>query len=77
MNVAFPPSKDIDGKIADYALELDTYQAQDYIRTFMRSNALLTKQETECPMPPDQQAHMRETLGVHCSGLNFSFDRGL
>jgi hypothetical protein len=47
VNVAFPNSKEIDNKIVEYALELDTYQvqscarAQDYIRTFMRSNALL------------------------------------
>jgi len=47
VEVHFPNSKEIEGRIAEYALELDDYQvqscarAQDYIRTFMRSNALL------------------------------------
>lgn len=47
VEVAFPDSKDIEGKIGEYALELDDYQvqscvrAQDYIKTFMRANALL------------------------------------
>ena len=45
--VAFPDSKEIEDRIAEYALELDDYQvqscarAQDYIKTFMRANALL------------------------------------
>jgi hypothetical protein len=47
VDVAFPDSKEIEDSIAKYALELDDYQvqscarAQDYIKTFMRSNALL------------------------------------
>jgi len=47
IDVAFPDSKEIEDKIAEYALELDDYQvqscarAQDYIKTFMRANALL------------------------------------
>jgi len=47
VDVAFPDSKEIEEGIAKYALELDDYQvqsyarAQDYIKTFMRSNALL------------------------------------
>ena len=47
VEIAFPESKEIEDKIAEYALELDDYQvqscvrAQDYIKTFMRANALL------------------------------------
>jgi len=47
VNVAFPNCKEIDDKIEERALELDDYQiqscarAQDYIRIFMQSNALL------------------------------------
>jgi len=46
IEVTFPDSKEIEDKIAEYALELDDYQvqsyarAQDYIKTFMRANAL-------------------------------------
>jgi len=45
--VAFPNSKEIEDRVTGYALELDDYQvqscarAQDYIKTFMRANALL------------------------------------
>jgi hypothetical protein len=48
IDVAFPASKEIEDRIAEYALELDDYQvqscarAQDYIKTFMRANALLS-----------------------------------
>jgi hypothetical protein len=47
VQVSFPSSKDIENRIVEYALELDNYnvqscaRAQDYIKTFMRSNALL------------------------------------
>jgi len=47
IDVAFPYCKEIEDRIAEYALELDDYQvqscarAQDYIKTFMRANALL------------------------------------
>ena len=47
VDVSFPRSKEIDEKIVEYALELDSYQvqssvrAQDYVETFMRANALL------------------------------------
>jgi hypothetical protein len=47
-DVAFPASKEIEDRIAEYALELDDYpvqscvRAQDYIKTFMRANALLS-----------------------------------
>jgi hypothetical protein len=47
IEVAFPRSKNVEERIAEYALELDDYQvqsyarAQDYIKNFMRSNALL------------------------------------
>jgi hypothetical protein len=47
VEVAFPDSKEIEDKITEYALELDDYQvqscarAQDYIKIFMRANALL------------------------------------
>jgi hypothetical protein len=47
VQVAFPRSRDIENRIVEYALELDRYQvqssarAQDYIRNFMRANALL------------------------------------
>jgi hypothetical protein len=47
VEIAFPESKEIEDKITEYALELDDYQvqscvrAQDYIKTFMRANALL------------------------------------
>jgi len=46
-DVAFPYCKEIEDRIAEYALELDDFQvqscarAQDYIKTFMRANALL------------------------------------
>ena len=46
-DVAFPKSKEIEAKIIEYAMELDSYEvqssvrAQDYINTFMRANALL------------------------------------
>jgi hypothetical protein len=49
--VTFPNSKEIEDKIAEYALELDDYQvqsyarAQDYIKTFMRANALLNERK--------------------------------
>jgi|SRR5208283_3218640 len=44
IHVQFPHSKDIEGKIVEYALELDNYEvqssvrAQDYVKTFMRAN---------------------------------------
>jgi len=47
VEIAFPESKEIEDKITEYALELDDYQvqscarAQDYIKIFMRANALL------------------------------------
>jgi len=47
IQVAFPRSRDIENRIVEYALELDEYdvqscaRAQDYIKNFMRSNALL------------------------------------
>lgn len=47
VEVVFPDSKEIEDRIAEYALELDDYQvqscarAQDYVKTFMRANALL------------------------------------
>jgi hypothetical protein len=47
IHVQFPHSKDIERKIVEYALELDNYEvqssvrAQDYVKTFMRANALL------------------------------------
>ena len=47
IDVDFPYCKEIEVRIAEYALELDDYQvqscarAQDYIKTFMRANALL------------------------------------
>ena len=47
VDIAFPNSNEIDSKIEEYAMELDTYQvqtsvrAQDYIITFMRANAHL------------------------------------
>jgi len=47
VEIAFPESREIEDKITEYALELDDYQvqscvrAQDYIKTFMRANALL------------------------------------
>jgi hypothetical protein len=47
VNVAFPRSREIEDRIAEYAMELDWYgvqsaaRAQDYIKTFMRANALL------------------------------------
>jgi hypothetical protein len=47
VDVAFPRSKDIEAKIVEYAMELDYYgvqsstRAQDYVKTFMRANALL------------------------------------
>jgi len=47
IQVAFPRSREIENRIVEYALELDKYhvqsfaRAQDYIRNFMRANALL------------------------------------
>ena len=47
IEVTFPCSKQIEDKIAEFALELDHYgvqscvRAQDYIKIFMRANALL------------------------------------
>jgi hypothetical protein len=47
IHVQFPHSKEIESKIVEYALELDNYEvqssvrAQDYVKTFMRANALL------------------------------------
>jgi hypothetical protein len=47
VDVLFPKSKQIEETIDRYALELDNYEvqsyarAQDYIKTFMRANALL------------------------------------
>jgi hypothetical protein len=47
VQVVFPRSRDIENRIVEYALELDRYhvqsfaRAQDYIRNFMRANALL------------------------------------
>jgi hypothetical protein len=47
VDVTFPDSRYIEDKIVEYALDLDDYQvqscarAQDYIRTFMRADALL------------------------------------
>jgi hypothetical protein len=47
VTVQFPHSKDVEGRIVEYALELDNYEvqssvrAQDYVKTFMRANAIL------------------------------------
>jgi hypothetical protein len=47
VDVHFPTSRCIEERIVEYAMELDNYEvqsavrAQDYIRTFMRANALL------------------------------------
>jgi len=47
VGIAFPRSKEIEAKIIEYAMELDNYgvqssvRAQDYVKTFMRANALL------------------------------------
>ena len=47
VDVAFPRSKEIEDRIVEYAMELDRYgvqspaRAQDYVKTFMRANALL------------------------------------
>jgi hypothetical protein len=47
MIVVFPRFTQIENRIVEYALELDNYgvqsyaRAQDYIKTFMRANALL------------------------------------
>jgi len=47
IHVQFPHSREIESKIVEYALELDNYEvqssvrAQDYVKTFMRANALL------------------------------------
>jgi len=47
VNVAFPRSKELEDRIVEYAMELDNYgvqsavRAQDYVKTFMRANALL------------------------------------
>jgi hypothetical protein len=49
VDVAFPRSKEIEDRIVEYAMELDRYEvqsaarAQDYIKTFMRANALLNR----------------------------------
>lgn len=49
VEVLFPRSKEIEEKIDEYALELDSYEvqsyarAQDYIKTFMQANALLNR----------------------------------
>ena len=49
IEITFPRSKQIEDKIAEFALELDHYgvqscvRAQDYIKTFMRANALLNR----------------------------------
>ena len=47
IDVHFPNSREVGDRIVEYAMELDSYEvqsavrAQDYIRTFMRANALL------------------------------------
>jgi len=47
VDVKFPLSKEIEARIVDYAMELDNYnvqssvRAQDYIKVFMKANALL------------------------------------
>ena len=47
VDVTFPRSKEIEDRIVEYAMELDSYgvqssaRAQDYVKTFMRANALL------------------------------------
>jgi len=47
VNVVFPRSKEMEDRIVEYAMELDSYgvqssaRAQDYVKTFMRANALL------------------------------------
>jgi hypothetical protein len=47
VNVAFPRSGEMEDGIVEYAMELDSYgvqsyaRAQDYVKTFMRANALL------------------------------------
>jgi hypothetical protein len=47
VNVKFPRSKEIEDMIVEYAMELDNYgvqsyvRAQEYIKVFMRANALL------------------------------------
>ncbi|MGA3297673.1 MAG: hypothetical protein ABSD41_09505 [Candidatus Bathyarchaeia archaeon] len=47
VNVKFPKSTKIEAKIVDYAIELDNYgvqsyvRTQDYVKVFMRANALL------------------------------------
>jgi hypothetical protein len=47
IEVRFPRLREVEDRIVEYALELDNYgvqscvRAQDYIKTFMRSNALL------------------------------------
>jgi hypothetical protein len=47
VDVAFPRSREIEDRIVEYAMELDRYgvqsaaRAQDYVKTFMRANALL------------------------------------
>jgi len=47
IEVRFPKSKEIEDRIVEFALELDEYgvqsfaRVQDYIKTFMRANALL------------------------------------
>ena len=47
VDVTFPRSKKIEDRIVEYAMELDNYgvqssvRAQDYVKTFMRANALL------------------------------------
>jgi hypothetical protein len=47
VNVIFPCSKEIEDRIVEYAMELDSYgvqssvRVQDYTKTFMRANALL------------------------------------
>jgi hypothetical protein len=51
VEIAFPESKEIEDNVMEYALELDDYQvqsyarAQDYIKTFMRANALLNERK--------------------------------
>jgi hypothetical protein len=47
VSVTFPQCKKLDDGIVEYAMELDNYgvqsyaRAQDYVKTFMRANALL------------------------------------
>jgi hypothetical protein len=75
--VAFPRSRDIENQIVEYALELDAYnvqsfaRAQDYIKNFMRSNALLNSRR-KVTMP---DLHMYDL--VHPLFLNAMGELGI